>query len=130
MPLVRIDLVKGMSKEFRRTAGAVIYDAMVDILKAPEDDRFMIITQHAPEDHIADETYLGIRRSKACIFIQIFLLAGRTVEQKRRFYKKVAEGLRTHLGHRPEDVFIGLVEVARENWSFGNGEAQYAEAES
>jgi hypothetical protein len=30
------------------------------------------------------------------------------------------------LGHRREDVFIGLVEVARENWSFGNGEAQYA----
>jgi phenylpyruvate tautomerase PptA (4-oxalocrotonate tautomerase family) len=130
MPLVRIDLVEGSSEEFRQTVGDVVYKAMIDILKAPIDDRFQIITQHAPEDHIADANYLGIKRSKACIFIQMFLLAGRTVEQKRRFYKAVADGLQARLGHRPEDVFIGLVEVARENWSFGNGETQYANASS
>ena len=29
-------------------------------------------------------------------------------------------------GLRPEDVFVSLVEVAKENWSLGNGLAQYA----
>jgi 4-oxalocrotonate tautomerase len=127
MPLVRIDLVEGKSDEFRRTVGDVIYEAMVDVLKAPVDDRFQIVTQHSPEDHIADERYLNIQRTKDCIFIQMFLLPGRSIEQKRRFYKAVADGLYQKLDHRREDVFIGLVEVARENWSFGNGEAQYAD---
>lgn len=126
MPLVRINLVEGKSTEFHRTLGDVIYEAMVDVLKAPKDDRFQVITQHLPEDHIADGSYLNIQRTKNCIFIQIFLLPGRSVDQKREFYKAVADGLYHKLGHRREDVFIGLVEVARENWSFGNGEAQYA----
>jgi 4-oxalocrotonate tautomerase len=127
MPLVRIDLVEGKSDEFRRTVCDVVYEAMVDVLKAPVDDRFQVVSQHSPEDHIADENYLNIRRTKDCIFIQIFLLPGRSVEQKRNFYKTVADGFHQRLGHRREDVFIGLVEVARENWSFGNGEAQYAD---
>ncbi len=127
MPLVRIDLVEGKSKEFRRAVGDVIYEAMVDVLKAPVDDRFQIVSQHSPEDHIADEHYLDLQRTKDCIFIQMFLLPGRSVEQKRKFYKAVADGLHQRLGHRREDIFIGLVEVARENWSFGNGEAQYAD---
>lgn len=126
MPLARIDLVQGKPAAFRRAVGEVIYDAMVKELKAPVDDRFQVITEHPPENHIADEGYLGIRRTTDCIIIQLYLLAGRTVEQKRSFYKAVADGLHECLGHRREDVFIGLVEVSRENWSFGNGEAQYA----
>ena len=127
MPLARIDLVAGKSAEYRRTIGDVIYDAMIATLKAPKDDRFQIFTEHAPDCQIADEGYLGIRRTKDCIIIQLFLNQGRTVEQKKMFYKAVADGLHERLGLRREDIFIGLVEVAKENWSFGNGEAQYAD---
>ena len=95
-------------------------------MKAPKDDRFQVIHEHSPESHIADENYLGIERTKDCVFIQLMLNAGRTVEQKKAFYKAVADGLHGRLGLRREDVFISLVEVAKENWSFGNGEAQYA----
>jgi len=130
VPLARIDLIRGKSAEFRRAVGEVVYDAMIAKLKAPKDDRFQVITEHPVENHIVDESYLGIRRTKDCITIQLFLLAGRTVEQKRGFYKAVADGLHERLSHRREDVFIGLVEVPRENWSFGNGEAQYAPPES
>lgn len=125
MPLVRIDLVRGKSAEYRRIIGEVIYEAMVEILKAPVDDRFQVITEHAPENLLADESYLGIRRTQDCVIIQISLLGGRTVDQKQAFYKAVADGLQDRLDHRREDVFIGLVEVSKENWSFGNGEAQY-----
>jgi 4-oxalocrotonate tautomerase len=73
-----------------------------------------------------DRDYLGIHRTDDCIFLQITLNEGRTVELKRQFYKAVADGLHQELGVRREDVFVNLVEVKKENWSYGNGEAQYA----
>jgi 4-oxalocrotonate tautomerase len=126
MPLARIDLVQGKSVEYRSTIGEVIYDAMVEILKAPKDDRFQVITEHPAECFVFDPNFLGIQRSKDCVFIQLTLNAGRTVDQKRAFYKALADGLQQRLGLRREDVFISLVEVSQENWSFGNGEAQLA----
>ena len=126
MPLARIDLVRGKPAEYRRTIGDVVYEAMVETLKAPKDDRFQLISEYAPENHIADENYLGIKRTADTVFVQLTLNAGRTIEQKKAFYKAVADGLHARLGLRREDVFINLVEVAKENWSFGNGEAQYA----
>jgi len=125
MPLARIDLVRGKSADYKRTIGDVVYEAIVDILKAPVNDRFQVITEHAPESHIADEGYLGIKRTQDCVFIQLTLNVGRTLEQKKDFYQAVADGLHERLGVRREDVFINLVEVAKENWSFGNGVAQY-----
>ena len=126
MPLARIDVPAGNTPEYRSTIGAVVYDAMIETLKVPKDDRFQIIAEHAPGDLVIDPTYLGIQRSAQCIIIQLTLNEGRTVEVKQAFYKAVAEGLYARLAIRKEDVFINLVEVKKENWSFGNGEAQYA----
>ena len=127
MPLARIDLVQGRPAEFRRTVGDIVYEAMVEALKAPKDDRFQVVNEHAADAIVADENYLGVRRTQECIFIQLTLNAGRTVEQKRAFYKALADALHVRLGLRREDVFINLIEVQKENWSFGNGIAQYAE---
>ncbi|MFY9833955.1 MAG: tautomerase family protein [Methylocystis sp.] len=127
MPLARIDLVQGMSAEHRRAVGDIVYEAMIEVLKAPTNDRFQVVTEHPVDAIIADENYLGVRRTQECIFIQLTLNAGRTVEQKKAFYKAVADALHVRLGLRREDVFINLVEVQKENWSFGNGIAQYAE---
>jgi phenylpyruvate tautomerase PptA (4-oxalocrotonate tautomerase family) len=85
-----------------------------------------VITEHPAEGLIFDPTYLGIHRTADCIFIQVTLNEGRTVEMKRAFYKAIADGLHDRLKLRREDVVINLVEVKKENWSFGNGEAQYA----
>ncbi|WP_044561738.1 tautomerase family protein [Azospirillum sp. B4] len=126
MPLARIDLVQGKSADYRHTIGDVLYDAMISTLNVPKDDRFQIITEHAGSDFVADPTYLDIQRTADCVIIQVTLNQGRTVEVKKAFYKAVADGLHQRLGLRREDVFISLVEVAKENWSFGNGEAQYA----
>ena len=99
---------------------------MRTILNVPDDDRFQIINEHPAENLIIDPGYLGITRTADCILIQITLNDGRTVEQKKAFYKAVADGLQQRVKLRREDVFISLVEVRKENWSFGNGEAQYA----
>lgn len=126
MPLVRIDLAEGQSAEYRRTIGDVIYEAMLTTLNVPKDDRFQVITEHPAPDFVFDPGYLGVQRTKACVFIQVTLNDGRTVDQKRAFYQTIADGLHARLGMRREDVLINLVEVRKENWSFGNGEAQYA----
>ena len=126
MPLVRIDVAQGKPADYLKTVGEVVYDAMRQTLNVPENDRFQVITEHPAEHLIVDKTYLGIQRTGDCVLIQVTLNEGRSVEMKRAFYKTVADGLHERLQQRREDVFISLVEVKKENWSFGNGEAQYA----
>lgn len=126
MPLVRIDLLEGKTPEYRARVGLIVYQAMLDVLGVPPNDRFQIITEHPQAGLQFDRDYLGIHRTDDCVFLQITLNAGRSVELKRRFYQAVADGLHEGLKLRREDVLINLVEVTKENWSFGNGEAQYA----
>jgi 4-oxalocrotonate tautomerase len=128
MPLVRIDLAEGKSPEYGKEVGQIVYRALTEVMNAPKDDLFQIITEHPQAGLQFDREFLGIHRSDGCIFVQITLNSGRTVEMKQRFYKVVADGLHESLKLRREDIFINLVEVAKENWSFGNGEAQYAPA--
>ncbi len=125
MPLVRIDLLEGKTPEYGIQIGQIVYQAMLDILAVPKDDRFQVITEHPKTGLQFDRNYLGIHRSDDCVFLQITLNRGRTVEMKQRFYKAVADGLHETLKLRREDVVINLVEVSKEDWSFGNGEAQY-----
>jgi 4-oxalocrotonate tautomerase len=126
MPFVRIDLLEGKAPEYRLQIGEIVYQAMLDVLNVPKNDRFQVITEHPKAGLQFDREYLGVHRSDDCIFLQITLNSGRTVEMKQSFYKTVADRLHQVLKVRREDVFINLVEVPKENWSFGNGEAQYA----
>jgi len=123
MPFARIDLIKGKSAAHRRTVGEVVYKAMVEILKAPENDRFQVITEHDPENFIYDPSFFGIERSADLVFVQLTLAEGRTIEQKRGFYRQVVDDLHQRLNLRPEDVFVSLVGTGRDDWSFGKGEA-------
>lgn len=125
MPFARIDLMRGKPAPFRKALGEIVYNAMSEI-NVPKDDKFQVITEHAAEELNFAESYLGNRYSQDIIFIQITLNAGRTVELKKAFYKRIADDLQAQLGVRREDVVINLVEVAKENWSFGGGIAQYA----
>ena len=126
MPLVRIDLPQGKPAAHARTIADVLYEAMLATMNVPQNDRFQIITEHAPAQLVIDPNYLGIERSADALIIQITLNEGRTVEAKKAFYAAVADGLHERAGVRREDVFISLIEVKKENWSFGNGIAQYA----
>ena len=127
MPLVRIHVPQGGSAEYRSAIAEVVYSAMVSLLNVPKEDRFHVISEHASTDLVMSPTYLGIHRDENAIIIQVTLNEGRaTVELKKAFYKAVADGLHERLGMRRENVFINLIEVKKENWSLGNGEAQYA----
>lgn len=126
MPLARIDIPAGKPREYSRAVADVVYEAMIAKLNAPKDDRFQVVTEHALGTLFIDPNYLGIERSPDALIIQLTLNEGRTVEVKKAFYKAVVDGLHERVGLRREDVFINLVEVKKENWSFGNGIAQYA----
>jgi phenylpyruvate tautomerase PptA (4-oxalocrotonate tautomerase family) len=126
MPLVRIDIRKDRPAGLGRRIGELVYRTMVDTINVPANDNFQIITEHEADRLVYDPEYLGIARSDGIVFIQITLNEGRSVELKKRFYDTLAARLHGELGMRREDVFISLVEVKKENWSFGNGVAQYA----
>ena len=126
MPLVRISLREGKPAAYRRAIADGVHRAMVETINVPALDRFQIITEHAPESLIYDPAYLDISRTDDVVFVQITLNAGRSTDQKRALFARVTKLLEESPGVRPQDVLISLVEVRRENWSFGNGQAQYA----
>ena len=122
MPFARIDLAKGKPPEYRATVADVVYGGIVGVLKAPEGDRFMVIGEHSSENFVYDPSFLGIERSPDLIIIQVTSTVGNTREQKVAFFRQMADELNRRLSVRREDVFISLVFVDREDWSFGNGE--------
>ncbi|MEN5315782.1 tautomerase family protein [Pseudomonas koreensis] len=126
MPLVRVDIRKHADPGFAKRIGEQIYAAMRSTINVPEHDNFQVLNEHDGEHFIFDPQYLGIQRSEQLVIIQITLNEGRTLEQKKALYQTIAHSLNSQLGVRLEDVFINLVEVKKENWSFGNGTAQYA----
>jgi phenylpyruvate tautomerase PptA (4-oxalocrotonate tautomerase family) len=127
VPLVRINLSKSASAETIRTVSEVVYDAMINVASVPANDKFQIITRHADDELVYPaDGYLGVTYTPGIVFIQVTWNAGRTIEVKKAFYKAVAEGISKKTEVRIQDVFISLIDVAREDWSFGNGEMQYA----
>lgn len=126
MPLVRIDIRKHPDPTHINTLGEVVYASLKQAINVPDHDNFQVLTEHDDDRLVNDRQYLGIARTDRQVFIQITLSEGRTLEQKKRLFQLIAEGLHKEAGVRLEDVFINLVEVKKENWSFGNGIAQYA----
>ena len=126
MPLTRISLRRGTSAAYRAAVAESIYQAMRDTFDVPEDDKFMIVTEHDRGGFIYGAKYLDIARSDDLIIIQITVSNTRSTEQKKALFKRITERLAESPGIRPKDVLINLLEVTKENWSFGNGVAQYA----
>ncbi|HZZ01656.1 tautomerase family protein [Paraburkholderia sp.] len=126
MPLTRIALRAGKPAEYRKALTDSIQRSLVDTFNVPKDDIFMLITEHEAGNFVYDKQYLNVERSDDLVVIQITLNNTRTLEQKKALYKRMADELAESPGLRREDVFINLVEVLKENWSFGNGIAQYA----
>jgi phenylpyruvate tautomerase PptA (4-oxalocrotonate tautomerase family) len=124
MPLVRIELRKGRTAEQRRAISEAVHSAMVESINVPPLDRFQLLTEHEAAGFVYDKSYLDIERTDGLVMIQITLNAGRTLEARQALYKNVADKL-SKLGVRPQDVLVNLVETQKENWSFGNGIAQY-----
>ncbi len=125
MPLARISLAAGKSTEYRKALTDGLQQALVETFNVPPDDQFMVLTEHQPGTLVYNRQYLGIERSDDFVVIQLTVSNTRSLSQKQALYERIAARLAERPGLRKEDVFISLVEVLPENWSFGLGEAQY-----
>src|SRR3954454_17897130 len=126
MPLVRVSLRQGKSDDFKRAIGEGVYQALRETFAVPGEDRFVTVSEHSTSEFQFSKTYMDIARSDDLVILQITVSNTRTIEQKKALFARIVELLSQNPGLRKEDVFINLLEVAKENWSFGNGIAQYA----
>ena len=126
MPFVKLYLRKGKSPEYLRGVADAVHDALVAQADVPKDDRFQVIQELDDEALIAHPSYGGVNRSKDLIVIEITFNVGRTVDIRKNLYADIVRRLQDAADVRPDDVLISLVEVAKENWSFGGGRATYA----
>ncbi len=124
MPVTRIAIREGKTSEYKQALMDEIYEAMRETVAIQDGDRFMAITEHA-SDAFAYGAFLGIERSDDLVQIQVFWAPGKTADAKLAMYRRIVERLGANPGVRPEDVLISVTETAAENWSFGNGEAQF-----
>jgi phenylpyruvate tautomerase PptA (4-oxalocrotonate tautomerase family) len=122
MPFARIDLLQGKTPEYRAAVADIVYRGIVDVLKAPDGDRFIVINEHTPDNLIYDPNFLGWKRSADFLLIQVTSTVGNDKESKLAFFRYVADELKGKLSVRPDDIMINMVYVDRSDWSFGNGE--------
>jgi 4-oxalocrotonate tautomerase len=125
MPLAHISLRAGKPDAYRQAIFDSLYLAMRETLDVPEDDQFMTITEHDAANFRFGGAY-GVARSADVVYIQITVFNTRTAEQKKALFRRLAELLGESPGVRPEDVFVIVLEAAKENWSVGHGLAQFA----
>lgn len=125
MPMIHVSMRTGKSDEYRQSIFDSLYRGLREALAVPEDDQFMTITEHDAAN-FRYGTAFGIVRSDDLLFIRITVFDTRTVEQKKALFQSICELLAERPGVQPEDIFINLIESAKENWSVGNGVAQFA----
>ena len=126
MPLVRVDIPSGKPPGYRSAFGEAVQQAMHLALGVPLEECFQVIAEHDADGLRIHPAYLGIARSEGAVLVQVTLNVGRSAQAKAGFYATLADALEERVGLRREDLTISLVEVRREDWSFGNGEAQLA----
>ncbi|GAA2971417.1 tautomerase family protein [Lentilactobacillus parakefiri] len=124
MPLMRIDVIKGHDDAYLKKMLDIAYEVQLETFKTPDGDRYQILTQHEPFEMQILDTGLGIQRSKDVVFFNL-VTRPRTTKAKQAFYNQLADRLNTELGIRKEDVIVSLVPNNDDDWSFGNGEAQF-----
>lgn len=126
MPLIHISLRAGKPEAYRQAIFDSLYRAMREALDVPEDDQFMTITEHDAANFRYGASCFGINRDDDVVYIQITVFDTRTAGQKKALYRRIAELLGQNPGIRPENVFVNVLESAKENWSVGHGLAQFA----
>jgi 4-oxalocrotonate tautomerase len=125
MPLLHISLRAGKPEAYRQAIFDSLYRAMREALNVPEGDQFMTISEHEPANFRYGAAF-GVARSDDLVYIEITVFDSRTADQKRALFRRIAELLGERPGIRAEDIFVNVLEAAKENWSVGHGLAQFA----
>ncbi len=125
MPIVNISMRAGKPEAYRQAIFDGLYRALREALDVPEGDQFMTITEHDAANFRHGNAF-GIDRSDDLVYIRITVFDTRTAEQKTALFRSIAHRLGESPGIRPQDLFVNLYDAPRENWSVGDGVAQFA----
>ncbi len=125
MPLIRISMRRGRPASHPAAIVDGVYRALRATFEVPENDLFAVVHQHEAEEFVFDANFFGFQRSAGLVIIQITVANTRGVTQKKALFAAIAANIQQEPGLKPDDIFINLIEVKREDWSFGGGVAQY-----
>ncbi len=125
MPLIRISMRRGRPASHPAAIIDGVYRALRATFEVPENDLFAVVHQHEADEFVFDANFFRFQRSAGLVIIQITVANTRGVTQKKALFAAIAANLQQEPGLKPDDIFINLLEVKRENWSFGGGVAQY-----
>ena len=128
MPLMRFDLIEGRTDAELKTLLDAAHRAMLAAFKVPERDRYQIVHEHKRSHMIVEDTGLGIERSDKVVVVQV-ISRPRKKKEKVAFYQSLCEELERACGIAPSDVMVSIVENSDEDWSFGQGRAQFLEGD-
>lgn len=114
MPLVKVEMLKGKSPEYKKTVFDCIHKGLLDSIGIEDWDRFQRITEYDEADFEVPSF-----KSDRFMIIELTLFPGRTKEQKRSAIEAICSNLKEHLAIDPSDVFITIHEPPLENWGIG-----------
>jgi len=128
MPLVRFDVIEGRNDNEVKSLLDAAHRAMLSAFHVPESDRYQIYHEHPPSRLVAEDTGLGIRRTRNLVVVSV-TSRERTQEMKEKFYAELCRELKESRGIDPNGVFVSIVTNSAADWSFGNGRAQFITGE-
>lgn len=114
MPLVRVEIIKGKSAEYKKTLLDCIHEGLMESIGIADWDRFQRIIEIERADF---ET--APEKTEQFTYAEITMFQGRSKEQKKALIETVTQKLNEKLGIAPTDVFIVIHEPPNENWGLG-----------
>ena len=128
MPVFNAHIPAGrFTREQKRALADALNQSLVQALGIPPGDRFIVLSEHGEDELFLDPTFMDMQRGPDAMIITVMLGAHRPLEQKRSLVKTLNRLVVAALDISPDDIFVALVPVPNENFSFGRGELQLAD---
>jgi len=128
MPVFHAHLPKGrFSREQKIAIGNALNLSLVVALNIPPGDRFVMLSEHGDDELFIDPTFMGMQRTANAMIITVYIGAHRPAGDKNALMAEICRQLGQAADISPDDIFIALVPVPNENFSFGRGVAQLAD---
>ena len=115
MPIVKVSLLKGKSKEEKKALSDAIHASLIKAFKIPEGDRIQRIFEFEPENFDIPEG-----KTSNYTLIEIVAFPGRSLDAKRKLYQTIVQNLK-ELEIQPSDLLIVLKEPPLDNWGVRGG---------
>lgn len=124
MPLIHIHLAEGKSPKYIKALMDGVQKALVKAWKIPKTDRFQMVTEHKKDYFHFNPQIWGVKRNSKDLVLIYITSIFRSAAMKKELYQELVHILTKNPRLRKEDLFVSIVTVKKEDWSFGNGIAQ------